>query len=364
MHDRDTADGHTMASSAASAELRTASRIVRSFVLLSVLFSANHGCVVACLGLATAKLGSVGALQSGVLYATYTGSALAGSTWVVKTVGSRNAIVTGMALYCCYVTAFWLATVRSDAAGAAALAGALLGGVGAGFLWTAQGAYFAASAEEHAALLQQPTETSTAQFAGIFAFIYLASEVSLRSLSTVLLQIGNIPWVTIFGIYAAVALLSTVFMVFVPEQGRGRDGDIRSNAARTSSSSDDTWYKVTAAWQLLRRNPKMKHLIGLNAVFGFAAAFMNSYVNGEVVRRVLHDEKSKYVGLLTAWVSTTAAGCSLFFGRFTAATGRKGPILITGAVCFLLVALPFLVWPAAEQQQQWSWGLLLFVYTM
>jgi len=42
-------------------------KIVWNFALLSILFSANHGCVVACLGLATARLGSTGAWQSGIL---------------------------------------------------------------------------------------------------------------------------------------------------------------------------------------------------------------------------------------------------------------------------------------------------------
>jgi len=42
-------------------------KIVWNFTLLSILFSANHGCVVACLGLATARLGSTGAWQSGIL---------------------------------------------------------------------------------------------------------------------------------------------------------------------------------------------------------------------------------------------------------------------------------------------------------
>lgn len=42
-------------------------KIVFNFVVLSILFASNHGCVVACLGLATARLGATGAWQSGVL---------------------------------------------------------------------------------------------------------------------------------------------------------------------------------------------------------------------------------------------------------------------------------------------------------
>ena len=74
---------------------------VRNFIVMAVLFSANHGCTVACLSLATARLGSIGAWQSGILYITYTASAVLGATYVTKVLGGRNAIMTGMTLCKC-----------------------------------------------------------------------------------------------------------------------------------------------------------------------------------------------------------------------------------------------------------------------
>jgi hypothetical protein len=50
----------------------TPNRILYNFVFMSILFSSNHGCVVACLSLATARLGSLGAYQNGLLYVTIT----------------------------------------------------------------------------------------------------------------------------------------------------------------------------------------------------------------------------------------------------------------------------------------------------
>ena len=60
-------------------------------------------------------------------------------------------------------------------------------------------------------------------------------------------------------------------------------------------------------------DPKMKYMIGLNAVFGFTSSFLNSYVNGQVVPVALDDPESKYIGILSAWVSAVAAGMSCFF---------------------------------------------------
>ena len=78
-----------------------------------MLFSANHGGVVSCLSLATARLGSLGAWQSVSLYLSYTLSALLGATYVVKTFGSRDALLAGMSMYCVYVGCFAFATAVS-----------------------------------------------------------------------------------------------------------------------------------------------------------------------------------------------------------------------------------------------------------
>jgi hypothetical protein len=53
-------DHHTMHHS-------TPNVILYNFIVLSILFSSNHGCVVACLSLATARLGSLGAYQNGTV---------------------------------------------------------------------------------------------------------------------------------------------------------------------------------------------------------------------------------------------------------------------------------------------------------
>lgn len=335
----------------------SARRTLWNFTLMSILFSANHGSVVSCMGLATAQLGSTGAIQSGILFFFYTASALLGSTYITKKVGSRQALMYGMGLYCVYVGFFWLATLATseEMVKTFAWGGAAVGGVGAGFLWTAQGAYYAACAEEHARHLDQSVEISTASLAGIFAFLYLTEEVLLRLLSTFLLESGIASWETIFGVYTAVAFLSVVPVPFLRDYGSA-DRTFDNNNESLSSIFD----KATVAGKLLVKDPKMKYMIGLNAVFGFTAAFLGSYVNGEVLPVALNDENGKMIGVLTSWTAFAAAGCSLLFGRLARVTG-KGPILIGGGFCFMMVVLPFLIQPDAHDYNLYS---LLFVYTM
>jgi MFS family permease len=332
-----------------------ARRTMLNFILMSILFSANHGSVVSCMGLATARLGSTGAWQSGILFISYTASALLGATYITKRAGSRKALFYGMALYCIYVGCFWLATLATTEEGKRLYAwtGAGIGGIGAGFLWTSQGAYFGQAAEEHARQLDQPVETSTAALAGIFAFFYLAEEVVLRLLSTFLLETRIASWETIFGIYTLVSVLSILPMPFIRDYS-SNDGNSQGGGAVS------IFNQVTVAGRLLIKDPKMKYMIGLNAVFGFTAAFLNSYVNGEVLSVALNDTDAKYVGLFTSWTAAVAAGMSLVFGKIAPMIGRS-PILIGGAVCFFGVVFPFLVQPDAHR---YNWEALLFVYTM
>jgi MFS family permease len=73
----------------------------------------------------------------------------------------------------------------------------------------------------------------------------------------------------------------------------------------------------------------------------------------------LHDPDSKYIGILSSWVSAVAALMSLVFGKVAPLTG-KGPILIFGAVCFFCVVFPFVVQPDATG---YNLTMLMFIYT-
>jgi hypothetical protein len=413
------------------------SSALSNFVLVSVLFSANHGCVVSCLSLATAKLGNaLGSAQSGTLYGFYTASSLLGATHVTKLLGPRNAMMAGMAAYVLYVACFWYAAVASSsssestddsadpAVAALTVIGGAIGGWGAGFLWTAQGSYFVQAAKDHAEATAQGLATpsasdgsavvdealsstsSTSELAGIFAFVYLAEEVLLRIMSTLLLGAGW-SWATVFASYATIALVSTVLMVLVRNyhDDGGDDGqdpaytslaDAESEPPSNEEAGDSETPTTSTARRrhvpfltmstsptappippsssslsvcgtqlvsstigLLLRDPKMKFMVGPNVVFGWTAAFLNSYVNGQVVPS---RGDASMVGLYTAWVSIVAAIGSLAVGR-SCVTPRlsKTRILMLGSLCFAGVTVPFLM---APHPSQWNWPLLGLVYTL
>lgn len=322
-------------------------KVLLNFICMSILFSANHGAMVSCLAFATLNLGSTGAWELSLFHFIYAASALLGATLICKQLGSRNSMLLGMFLYASYVTLFWLAVLIDRHVTLLAVFGAVLGGVGGGLVWTAQGSYFSRSAENYACSCDnQPVHEVTSYLAGIFAFVYLIEEVMCKMMSWLLLQETAATWSTVLAVYSIIAIASTVLMLFVHDY-----------PVIQAELEAGIWYKTTCAWQLLTQNPKMKYLIGLNAVFGFACPFVNAYVNGEVVQQVLpHDTNRRFVGLFSALSAAVAATCSLVFGQFTQ---HKGTVLILGALSFMLVAVLFLARPDLSQ---WTWVMLMCVY--
>jgi len=356
--------------------------VSRNFTLMSALLGAVHGAGLACLSVAVSKFGSVGAYQGGILYLSYTSCAVVGlASYVTKTLGSKRTIVLGMALFCAYVGCFyWVAAsssasadteTSSSTADFAAWTGAALGGVGAAFLWTAQGVYLCEASEEYAMVSYERIdwETSNAMMAGHFAFWLLAEETAMEVLSTILIRGWGISWIILFALYAIVAVAATVATAICVKEYRHPTITTTTATTITSNwqqqlgqqytpSNESPWYKLTAVFRLLITDPKMKYMIGLNAAFGFAGAFLNSFVSGEVVPVALQDDRSSWVGLLVAIHGSVAAIGSLAFARLSPYIG-KGPILMFGAISFSCVAFPFLVRPDI---QSWTWPLLVLVY--
>uniref|UniRef100_A0A7S1ZZF6 Major facilitator superfamily (MFS) profile domain-containing protein n=1 Tax=Trieres chinensis TaxID=1514140 RepID=A0A7S1ZZF6_TRICV len=332
-----------------------------NFLLASLLFSINHGCVTACLNLATARLGNVGAVQSATLYVSYAASALLGSTAIVKSAGAKNSLAVGMGIYCVYVGCFALASLLMDrpmVAEAVALGGATVGGLAGGILWTAQGSFFARSAEMHSLFAGVTLPDATSDFGANFAAIYLLGEVALNMLSSVLVEAFELSWVAVFIIYFAIAVVSVVLMLLVHEYpSTENDGD-SSDIDSRSDTNTTTPNKATATWRLLTEDPKMICMLPFNFVFGFAASFRASFVSREVVRIALKDENSKYIGFLSSVTAIVAATMSLVFGKVAHVFG-KGTILAIGVLSFFLVAFPFILFPELE-----NWGLIsvLLIY--
>jgi len=190
--------------------LQSEAQLPRNFMIMAIAFSVNHATVTAMIALASSSLGKdLGNLQTALLYLFYTLTALFASKSIVSYTGGKYGIVSGLGLYVFYVASFIIADTCPSLRTPAAVIGGSIGGIAAGFLWTAQFVYFGANVELYAEvakdrLLSESGRNSedmsdvevkefcvkkvSANFAAYFAVPYLSLEVVFKLMQSF---IGN-----------------------------------------------------------------------------------------------------------------------------------------------------------------------------
>jgi hypothetical protein len=119
-----------------------------NFGAMALWFSINHGTVTALIAVTSSKLSeNLYAWQTAVLYINYTLTALTFASFLVQKLGPKWGVFSGVALYCFYVASFLAADEVPEYAWEFSITGSVIGGFGAGYLWSAQGVFFARSAE-------------------------------------------------------------------------------------------------------------------------------------------------------------------------------------------------------------------------
>lgn len=349
----------------------TPAAIEAEFAWFSIWFAVNHGTVTTPLVMATSILDTTtGNTGNGILYVVSCLSSLFLATPLVGGLGPRGGALAGMSLYCAYCASFAL-TAFFGVEGLDVLsalcwyAGSACGGVAAGVMWTAQGAYFSGTATLMASRTGGDRQAVTAGLAGSFAFVYLAAEVATKVCFSALQSLG-LSGRLVGAVFTAVAALATAMMTRalpVASDGggalaqealspRGRPlGRQRLQRRELTVGPAD---KVLAAARMWG-DPVIWLLSPTNLAFGFCAAFMNGYVNATFVKEELGE---RWVALMSGVSALVAAILARAFGRLGGIVG-KGPVLMTGALCFICIplSLGLLVPCLGEDRCRSHWGL-------
>jgi len=386
--------GDIVASEETYSTLPSSASILRSFLTMSVCFSLNHACVTTVLALSSAELGDeLGGDSSGVLFICYTLIALCGATLIVDHLGHKAALVAGCAMYCFYVAIFLVAAALSTTEEEVtytnttivnatdlpsykssktvnipsqwdwpvALVGSAVGGIAAGFLWTAQGGYFATacqlmveaeevesgrgdlSADERSKL----KEEATSRLSSWFAAIYLSGELGLKLLVSVIMS--QVSQTISFVVFTVIAVVSVFGMISIADLAK---------ALPPSPRKGMPWHHKAKAVFALLRKPKLLLLIPQNAAFGFASGFCAYYVNGKIVKPYLGTSN---IGYLTSISAGCAALGSLVFGWCATRMGSKTPVMYLGTVCYVGFAALFAF---LEPSALGKWPILIVLYVL
>lgn len=333
-----------------------AKKVFVNFIVMSLCFAANHATVVTALGYATSALKAYhteAEVSSGTLYILYTLTALTISSALVQTLKAKWSLFLGLLLYSFYVASFAFAVNYPDTLPGGVytptLIGSILGGLAAGWIWTAQGAFFARSAMWYARAKGVPIEEATSFLGGIFATIYVGGELILKFISSPLVK--AVGFNGLFGIYAVVAVATAFLMLFVQEPPL-------DEGEQEKQSKTSVMHKTSLAINLLRRSRKMQCLVLLNMAFGFTGALLNGYCNGALVSKgVLGSDNVGYITSITPGVATLL---SIPYSYLANHIG-KCPMMVWGACCFSALACTVLFAPLELLRDMGWWISILYV---
>lgn len=393
-------------SSSSSSPAPAAPALLRNFVLFCLLFSIAHATVDGVLAFSAAELGaSLGSDGSSSLYFFYTFSALLFAKPALRAFGAKRVVLLGLVGLLCYVSSFFLALCVPGTS-SVFLLGASIGGIGAGFLWTAQGSYYSINARAYAfANNDADSSAALANFASIFASSYLLLETLFKLFATIiyLAKDRQGSWkAVVFGSYVTAAFCAIVaFSVCVKnlalhqrgtsmaqdhpidvpptEDGRGAfksissfDEPVRVHVQAAGEELSDSllmlgtsvllpstlWEDASAVGRALLKSRRLQLLMPYQICFGLSSGFVNSYVMAKVVAVYLGDG---YIGLYSALATLTAVILSWPYARMaTSMAHGKYYIMIVGGACFVFGGLSVLCLTDA-QMSSWPFLTLYFV---
>lgn len=337
--------------------------IRKNVLLMSMCFSLNHACVTTVIALASTELGdTLGGVSVGVLYLMYTLMAMVGATGIVEELGTKRALVTGAWAYCFYVGSFLLAIIWQNGEWFFCMAGSLLGGAAAGWLWTAQGAYFSVAVELHvdatereerkellpknaAEITEEKTKVS-AQLAGLFSMCYLGCEVGVKILAFgVLLAPGGSTF--LFVVLTLIACVSSGGLSYI----------VQLESKTSVEGGKPAWHASFGAMELLFSDRKMILLYPAEMAYGFVIAFLNYYAASKILDEYLSEAS---IPLLGSLISLVAAAASMPFSSAAIMYG-KAPLMVGGLLALLLDMLLFTF---LSDHTLGNWAILVPMYTV
>lgn len=329
----------------------------RAFYAMCWGVGINHACVTTPILYASSVLtNTAGQAGNAMLYGATLVCSLFLSSVLFAQLGPKRGLSLAMLMYTVYVLLFAVAatTCEKRVNGACVeasslqmpinLLGGLVGGFGAGLLWTCQGAFFNEVVERLAAAGGGEKAALSSQFAGTFAMIFLAMECLVRALTTVLHVYVGLDFGPVFFLFSGVALVSSLlFYFFAPSMpSQEVKGSVCAKA-----------FDVVALWQ----DPKLWLLQSTNITFGFAAAWLGGYVGRNIFSKAL---SSGFIGIAGALLSGFASILSKLLAPLAAKIG-KGPVILMGSVAFFM--LGFLS-KFVGHPEEWGWATLIFYVCM
>ena len=282
--------------------------LLRQFWVVTVAFGVSQALAATTIALCYAAAGSLGSTSAGVVFASYTVCACVLVASLVQRCGPRRVLIAGVWLVAVFVSSYTavgrVGAVRSRVV---VLGGSLCGGLGLGFMWTAQGAYMTRLVRLYADKTGQSPEVTSSWALGTFAAVVLGLEVLAKAGASLFdAQLGTdfvfVALASLAGLSAMVMSLAADDVSIVSrefggvrgglseqgaEQGAAQIGDLKVGALDEDDKSESSgadpigssrrsnsycFNSFGAALELLWRDRRILYLFPFNVCFGFVVS--------------------------------------------------------------------------------------------
>jgi hypothetical protein len=295
--------------------------------LLAHTFGINHAAVTTPILYQSTYLGAhLGNVDNALLYGVTMLTSLFIAPLTADFIGPRVGLTLSMCGYAAYVSLFAAALVCDVGAlmNSLAIAGAIIGGLAAGILWTFQGVLVGNICSDIARSEGKDAKIVSSDLMATFGWWFLIWEAVMRATTTGLLKLGVAPAGIFFSFGGLSALASLAFLVWTP-----------ADAATTEKARNGSLCGKVSKAVVLWRDPKILLLQFTNLTFGFGAAWNASYVGPNFTAKAISAE---YIGFTGAVISLLGGFGSKLLGYIVIKTG-KAAILFVGSLSFLAIGV-------------------------
>lgn len=323
----------------------------KTWILFCCVFGVLHGCAVTSMVYASSLQGKdLSSASLGAFFAAYTVAALFIATDVVRRVGVLHALLAGFCGYVLLAASYLSYEILGGGAVADAVVmlASILAGVGGATLWVGQTQHYAQASAAHAEVQQIPAKEASADFATLFAVIYVTMEACVKVATAVALGLGA----TLEGATAGlvgVGACATAFFVHDPIElglARGPRGKPSSDVGKSLRAVALAHVADTRLWLLAP----------LPLGFGFSSALFTDWVDG-----LVDEQRGATAVAVCSTVTTVTAGVAAIL---LAAAAKKGGPRAPVAVAFSSYAVLGIICLANSTSDLMRWRQLVLLFAL
>jgi len=285
-----------------------------------------------------------------ILYLVFTGFSIPGPA-VVSRLGAKWSLFIAMIFFSTWCAANTVVIEYPENVGLAwgfLIPSSALVGLGASFLWVAQGSYLTRNAALYSVSKGMEESASLGFFNGIFFGIFQMTQISGNILASILLDVVGASKTVLFVIFLISAFIGTTLVFFlrdVPD----------TNAAQAADSAKKTSWDIAQDMIALWKDYKLQLLIPIIMYSGLEQGFIWGDFTANYITEGLGED---YIGYVMAVFGASDAVFSVLLGSVSDSIGRR-PIIIAGAIVQLVVCALLFAFDVTEMERGKTWGLLI-----